>query len=137
MMEDMVSVALVIYCFIAVWFVGGLTVFHFYLMSRNQTTYENFRYRYDKKENPFNKGFVRNIKEIFFSNIPRSAINFREFVVEEDEEFAKGSSSFQHFNRGISDQKEKQFMEMEGIFGNDDTASDYSEDLKKEKKNRN
>ncbi|KAL0346107.1 UNVERIFIED_CONTAM: putative protein S-acyltransferase 4 [Sesamum radiatum] len=54
--NDILSDFLIIYCFIAVWFVGGLSVFHFYLISTNQTTYENFRYRYDKKENPYNKG---------------------------------------------------------------------------------
>uniref|UniRef100_A0A453GDT5 S-acyltransferase n=1 Tax=Aegilops tauschii subsp. strangulata TaxID=200361 RepID=A0A453GDT5_AEGTS len=30
------SIALVVYTFIAVWFVGGLSVFHLYLMSTNQ-----------------------------------------------------------------------------------------------------
>lgn len=30
------SIVLVVYTFIAVWFVGGLTVFHLYLISRNQ-----------------------------------------------------------------------------------------------------
>lgn len=84
--EDIVSVALVIYCFIAIWFVGGLTVFHFYLISKNQTTYENFRYRYDKKENPYNKGIMKNLKEFFFSKTPSSEINFREWVVEDDTE---------------------------------------------------
>uniref|UniRef100_A0A453GDK2 S-acyltransferase n=1 Tax=Aegilops tauschii subsp. strangulata TaxID=200361 RepID=A0A453GDK2_AEGTS len=32
------SIALVVYTFIAVWFVGGLSVFHLYLMSTNQRT---------------------------------------------------------------------------------------------------
>ncbi|AQK78521.1 putative protein S-acyltransferase 7 [Zea mays] len=49
------SIALIIYTFIAVWFVGGLSVFHLYLMSTNQTTYENFRYRYDQRDNPYKR----------------------------------------------------------------------------------
>ncbi|KNA11354.1 hypothetical protein SOVF_135940 [Spinacia oleracea] len=85
MTHDILSVFLIVYCFIAIWFVGGLTVFHFYLISTNQTTYENFRYRYDKKENPHNKGIFRNFREIFFSQMPPSLNNFRATVSEEDQ----------------------------------------------------
>lgn len=49
----------------------------------SQTTYENFRYRYDRKGNPFNKGVARNLEEIFFSKIPPSLINFREWTTED------------------------------------------------------
>lgn len=42
-----------------------------------QTTYENFRYRYDSKRNPYNRGCVRNVFEIFLSKIPKSKSNFR------------------------------------------------------------
>ncbi|PIN21117.1 Protein S-acyltransferase [Handroanthus impetiginosus] len=83
MSRDILSVILIVYCFISVWFVGGLSLFHFYLICTNQTTYENFRYRYDKKENPYNKGMVKNLKEIFFSKTVPSLINFQdESVVE-------------------------------------------------------
>lgn len=82
--HDIPSDFLVVYCFIAVWFVGGLTIFHFYLICTNQTTYENFRYRYDKKENPYNKGMMGNLKEVFFSKIPPSKNRFRSFVREQE-----------------------------------------------------
>ncbi|KAI3971757.1 hypothetical protein MKW92_037511 [Papaver armeniacum] len=82
--REVLSVILIVYCFIAVWFVGGLTVFHSYLICTNQTTYENFRYRYDKNENPHNRGMLANIKRIFFSKMPPSLNNFRALVVEED-----------------------------------------------------
>ncbi|KAK4432019.1 putative protein S-acyltransferase 2 [Sesamum alatum] len=85
MSEDVLSVFLIVYCFIAVWFVGGLSVFHFYLICTNQTTYENFRYRYDKKENPYNRGVFKNLVEIFFSKSVPSMVNFREWVTEEED----------------------------------------------------
>ncbi|XP_072992679.1 probable protein S-acyltransferase 7 [Typha latifolia] len=75
------SIVLIIYTFVSVWFVGGLSVFHLYLMGTNQTTYENFRYRYDRRANPYNKGTVENFKEIFFSRIPRSKNKFRSRVL--------------------------------------------------------
>ncbi|XP_059668256.1 probable protein S-acyltransferase 1 [Cornus florida] len=116
MSKDILSVVLIVYCFIVVWFVGGLTVFHVYLISTNQTTYENFRYRYDKKENPFNKGIIRNLKEIFFSKIPPSGINFREWVYEDDDAIA-GSISH-NFGRGVSS-KGKADIEMGGMLSKD------------------
>ncbi|CAK7336782.1 unnamed protein product [Dovyalis caffra] len=77
------SIALVVYSFVSVWFVGGLTVFHSYLISKNQSTYENFRYRYDGLANPFDRGLIENFKEIFCSSIPPSKNNFREKVRKE------------------------------------------------------
>ncbi|KAJ7296231.1 hypothetical protein O6H91_Y135800 [Diphasiastrum complanatum] len=68
------SVILMIYTFSAVWFVGGLTFFHLYLISTNQTTYENFRYRYENKETPYNLGIstisVKYFVQLFL--LPRS-----------------------------------------------------------------
>ncbi|KAK9221852.1 hypothetical protein WN944_010282 [Citrus x changshan-huyou] len=83
MIKTPASIVLIIYTFIAMWFVGGLTAFHLYLISTNQTTYENFRYRYDRRANPYNKGVVDNFKEIFCSSIPPSKNNFRAMVPRE------------------------------------------------------
>ncbi|KAJ6959608.1 protein S-acyltransferase 7 isoform X1 [Populus alba x Populus x berolinensis] len=77
MIKTPASIVLIVYTFISMWFVGGLTAFHLYLISTNQTTYENFRYRYDRHANPFYKGVVENLKEIFCSSIPPSKNNFR------------------------------------------------------------
>ncbi|XP_062115855.1 probable protein S-acyltransferase 7 [Humulus lupulus] len=74
------SIALIIYSFIAFWFVGGLTFFHLYLISTNQSTYENFRYRYERRVNPFNKGIFKNFLETFCSSIPSSRNNFRKMI---------------------------------------------------------
>ncbi|XP_021895726.1 LOW QUALITY PROTEIN: probable protein S-acyltransferase 7 [Carica papaya] len=83
MIKTPASIVLIIYTFISMWFVGGLTAFHLYLISTNQTTYENFRYRYDRRANPYNKGVVENFKEIFCSTIPPSKNNFRAKVPRE------------------------------------------------------
>lgn len=52
-----------------------------------QTTYENFRYRYDGKFNPYNRGWVQNTLEIFFTRIPRSKNHFRARVTEDSSTF--------------------------------------------------
>lgn len=114
---DIVSVVLIVCCFIVVWFVGGLTVFHFYLMCTNQTTYENFRYRYDKKENPYDDGIMKNLTEILFSKKGHSTINFREWVVEDDNPIIR--SVTQKFGRGIVGSKENVDLEMGGMLSED------------------
>ncbi|KAF8063125.1 hypothetical protein N665_1184s0013 [Sinapis alba] len=81
--DDIIFIVLILYCFVVVWFVGGLTVFHLYLICTNQTTYENFRYRYDKNENPYGKGLFKNLFEVFFARIPPPMINFRDWAQEE------------------------------------------------------
>ena len=53
------------------------------LLPQWQTTYENFRYRYDGRANPHNIGIIKNFKEIFFSSISPSKNNFRAVVPEE------------------------------------------------------
>ncbi|KAG8649085.1 hypothetical protein MANES_08G066800v8, partial [Manihot esculenta] len=115
MSRDILSVVLIVYCFIAVWFVGGLTVFHFYLICTNQTTYENFRYRYDKKENPFRKGIMSNFKEVFFSKIPPSAVNFRAWV-SEDVDITMHNPDL---NGSFIDSKERFDVEMGGKLDKD------------------
>lgn len=83
MVRTPASIVLIIYTFISMWFVGGLTAFHLYLISTNQTTYENFRYRYDRRANPYHKGVVENFKEIFCTSIAPSKNNFRAKVPRE------------------------------------------------------
>ncbi|KAJ8467447.1 hypothetical protein OPV22_029999 [Ensete ventricosum] len=83
MTKTSASIVLIVYTFLSVWFVGGLSVFHLYLMGTNQTTYENFRYRYDRRANPYNRGVVKNFKEIFFTSIPPSKNKFRARVPQE------------------------------------------------------
>ncbi|KAK4346120.1 hypothetical protein RND71_036296 [Anisodus tanguticus] len=101
------------------------------------TTYENFRYRYEKKENPYSRGILKNLKEILCSKVPPSLVNFREWVIEEDDPSVRSAVSMSH-KFGSINSKGKFDLEMGGILGKDGAAFqvDYGgidESLKKGK----
>lgn len=77
MIKTPASIVLIIYTALPFIFVAGLSLFHTYLISTNQTTYENFRYQYDRRANPYNRGICANFKEKFFTCVPPSRNNFR------------------------------------------------------------
>ncbi|GMI99383.1 hypothetical protein like AT4G24630 [Hibiscus trionum] len=82
--ESPLSVVLMVYCFIFLWFVGGLTCFHLYLIGTNQTTYETFRYRGLERPRVYDRGCLNNFREIFCSRIKPSRNNFHAFVQENE-----------------------------------------------------
>mmetsp|Transcript_167 Transcript_167/g.425 ORF Transcript_167/g.425 Transcript_167/m.425 type:complete len:452 (-) Transcript_167:568-1923(-) len=71
--EAPVSMLLISYTFLIVWFVGGLSVFHFYLMATNQTTYENFRHK-DKEGYPYDEGICNNFYQVLCTKTPKSLL---------------------------------------------------------------
>jgi palmitoyltransferase ZDHHC9/14/18 len=78
--EAPAAVACMAFTFLGVWFVGGLSGFHSYLVATNQTTYENFRYSYGRGENPYDRGVLRNCWEAWCApRLPRK-VDFRAFV---------------------------------------------------------
>ncbi|KAJ3676574.1 hypothetical protein LUZ60_003986 [Juncus effusus] len=121
MRGEVLSLVLIVYTFIAVWFVGGLTVFHTYLISTNQTTYENFRYRYDKKENPYNKGIFANIADVFFSKMPKSLNKFRSWVTEEAPEMVPVTP---HTAAAINNVATKEKIDLEMGYNNNHNDND-------------
>ncbi|KAL3630858.1 hypothetical protein CASFOL_023842 [Castilleja foliolosa] len=66
---------------------GGLltfeAIFLLFFTIINPTTYGNFRYRYDRVTNPYNKGLVDNFKEIFYGPTAPSKNDFRAMVPKE------------------------------------------------------
>ncbi|KAK4846452.1 hypothetical protein QYF36_017347 [Acer negundo] len=75
------TLALVSFSFAATCFLGGLAVFHAYLIAMNQTAYENFRRRYADSKNPYDKGIISNYKEVLFVPLPPSRVDFRAEVM--------------------------------------------------------
>jgi DHHC palmitoyltransferase len=64
------SLVLILYCFGMVWFVGGLSCFHVWLMGRNVTTYEHFRHRYSNTGNPYSLGMWKNFSQVLCTKVP-------------------------------------------------------------------
>lgn len=61
--REWAGAVLIIYSFFALAFVGALSVFHGYLLSTNQTTYEYFRHRPASRVNPFDRALLNNCHE--------------------------------------------------------------------------
>ncbi|PON83833.1 Zinc finger, DHHC-type, palmitoyltransferase [Trema orientale] len=71
------TLALTLFSFAAILFLAGLALFHVYLISTNQTAYENFRQRFVGSKSPYDKGILGNMKEVLFVGMPPSRVDFR------------------------------------------------------------
>ncbi|KAL5715092.1 protein S-acyltransferase [Ranunculus cassubicifolius] len=71
------TLALASFSFVAMVFLGGLASFHTYLIMLNQTAYENHRECYITSPNPYDKGIFQNVKEVLFTRLPPSRVNFQ------------------------------------------------------------
>ncbi|CAA7028791.1 unnamed protein product [Microthlaspi erraticum] len=98
-------------CFISTSTLLCLYVFVFSWVSVLETTYENFRYRYDNKENPYAKGFFKNLFEVFFARIPPPMINFRDLAPQEPD--VEVGSIASELDRAFGPRGDKYDMEME------------------------
>ncbi|KAK3264460.1 hypothetical protein CYMTET_26801 [Cymbomonas tetramitiformis] len=75
--KEPAAMTLIVLVFCVIWFVGGLSIFHSYLIYTNQTTNENFRYRQDMQDNPYNLGGFRNYLDILCSSTEPSKLTLR------------------------------------------------------------
>ncbi|GAV66979.1 zf-DHHC domain-containing protein [Cephalotus follicularis] len=71
------TLALALFSFMAICFLGGLTVFHVYLVAVNQTAYENYYQSFLGSRNPYDKGILSNVKEVLCVPLPSSRVDFR------------------------------------------------------------
>lgn len=74
------AIAISAYCVLGFLFVGGLSFFHIYLVSTNQTTYENFRYSYNRNQNPYDEGCFQNCWSVWCVPIPRPRVKYRAYI---------------------------------------------------------
>ncbi|XP_006281747.2 probable protein S-acyltransferase 9 [Capsella rubella] len=120
MRESPWAVMLMIYCFISLWFVGGLTGFHLYLITTNQTTYENFRYRSDNRINVYNRGCSNNFLEIFCSKVKPSRNDFRAFIKEESPRNIALATTWERAAEADQANREERRQKVEDELGTDE-----------------
>ncbi|KAJ3445276.1 protein s-acyltransferase 6-related [Anaeramoeba flamelloides] len=90
------DIVIVLYSLILVIKLTNLTLHQIYYVSTNVTTKEYLKGTWKGRENPFNKGTIRNWLQILFGKVPKSYIKLKEYVTEKEK-----SSFMFHFNYNI------------------------------------
>ncbi|KAK7318313.1 hypothetical protein RJT34_03012 [Clitoria ternatea] len=75
MIKTPASIVLMIASLPPIGLVGSLTLYHTYLIIKNKTTSDD-----DEEPNPYNRGIVKNIREILCKSVPPSKLNWRSKV---------------------------------------------------------
>lgn len=76
--ESPMTFVILVYNFILVWFVFGLSTYHCYLTCTNQTTNEQLRHQYSRGDNPYHRGGCSNFKLVFCSPMTKSLVRATE-----------------------------------------------------------
>lgn len=96
MRESPVALAVMGIAFFGLLFTATLGGFHAYLISTNQTTYENFRYNFDSSNNPYNRGLMRNCLEVWCMDASARNVDFSKRVREQSDKPVPALLPVQH-----------------------------------------
>lgn len=83
-----IDLMLLLFCFAAGWFVGGLCSFHFYLSCTNQSTYEELKKHFaSPADNPFFVSYESNCLKKYCGSKPPNFVDFSKYKQNESWEF--------------------------------------------------
>jgi len=80
--QNPVSMIILVYSFLAAWFVLGLFIYHTYLIATNQTTHEQLKKAWSRTAgNPYERGnFFKSLFKIYKRNIRHSLLHLKSTV---------------------------------------------------------
>lgn len=75
--HPLTSLVVFIYTFGIGWFVISLTTYHYFIMIKGETTFENLKKVYKDKKNPFNNSWLKNVIQQLFPYRGKIYLNFK------------------------------------------------------------